>query len=760
LAKSSTPKARTTKARKPAAQPTAAATATGLLPAGAAEALLEGTHGDPFAVLGPHLRETHGQQVLTIAALAPEASTVRVIETGGSGVWDLAVEHPGGVFTLAIPERSAPFAYKLEITRHGQTWQQEDACRFGSTLPEKPFLRFRQGHAWRPWELFGAHPHEADGVAGYRFAVWAPHARRVSVVGPFNGWDGRLHVMRKRHEAGIWEIFVPGLVAGEIYKFELLGPDGALLPLKADPYAFHAEVRPNTASRLAPSPATETGDAGWMADRGGRNSIGAPVSIYEIHAGSWRTVPEEANRPLTYDELGDWLIPYVRDLGFTHVQFMPLTEHPYDGSWGYQTLGLFAATSRFGTPDQFRLLVSRLHQAGIGVLCDFVPAHFPTDAHGLALFDGTHLYEHEDPRLGWHPDWKTNIYNFARPEVVNFLIASALFWLERFGIDGLRVDAVSSMLYLDYSRQPGEWVPNVFGGNTNLEAVSFMQRMNEMAYGENPGIMMVAEESTAWPGVSKASHDGGLGFGYKWNLGWMHDTLSYMSKDPIHRSWHHGDITFGLAYAFSENFILALSHDEVVHGKGSLLAKMGGGDDWQKFASLRAYYSLMWAHPGKKLLFMGGEFGQRAEWNHNTSLDWHELEAPAHRGIHNLVRDLNRLYRELPALHRKDCEASGFQWLQASNSAESVFAWARHADGEPPVVAVFNMTPMVRDGYRVPVPHGGRWRVVLNSDSSHYGGANVDIGQYFEADGGPHDGQAESIVLTLPPMAGVWLVPG
>nr|MCU0881209.1 1,4-alpha-glucan branching protein GlgB [Hyphomonadaceae bacterium] len=664
------------------------------------------------------------------------------------------------VFAGLITDMLADAPYRLEISRNGYDWQQEDPYRFGSSLPEKPLLRFKQGQAWRAWELFGAHPHSFGDIAGYRFAVWAPHARRVSVVGLFNNWDGRAHVMRKRHEAGIWEIFIPGLVAGEIYKFEIIGADGTLLPLKADPYAFHAENRPNTASRLAPAPATQTGDAAWMEARGGANRHDAPVSVYEIHAGSWRTVPEEGNRPLTYSEMGDWLIPYLTDLGFTHVQFMPLSEHPFDGSWGYQTLGMFAATARFGTPDELRALVVRLHQAGIGVLCDFVPAHFPTDAHGLDRFDGTALYEHEDPRLGFHPDWKTNIYNYQRPEVVNFLIASALYWLERFGIDGLRVDAVSSMLYLDYSRQPGEWVPNVFGGNVNLEAVSFMQRMNEMAYGDNPGIMMVAEESTAWPGVSRSSHDGGLGFGFKWNLGWMHDTLSYMQRDPIHRSWHHGDITFGLAYAFSENFMLALSHDEVVHGKGSLWAKMAGADDWQKFANLRAYYSLMWAHPGKKLLFMGGEFGQRTEWNHNTSLDWHVLDDPAHRGVRDLVRDLNRLYRTLPALHRKDCDASGFQWLQANASAESVFAWARHADGEGPVVAVFNMTPMARDGYKVGVPHGGRWKVVLNTDAAAYGGSNVAVSEFHEADAGPHDGLEHSVMLTLPPLAGLYLVPG
>jgi 1,4-alpha-glucan branching enzyme len=727
-----------------------------ILPDGAAQALMDGTHGDPFAVLGLH-RSTTG---VKIAAVFPQASKVVVVQTGGDGRWPMQSEHDGGVFGVEINGQSTDLRYRFEVTRHGHVWQQEDAYRFGSPLPEKALLRFRQGQAWRAWELFGAHPHSFGDVDGYRFAVWAPNARRVSVVGPFNGWDGRSNVMRKRHEAGIWEIFVPGLVAGEVYKFEIVGPDGTLLPLKADPYAFFAELRPNTASRLAPVPAPESGDDDWIAGRGPRNHIDAPISVYEIHAASWRSVPEDGNRPLTYSEMGDWLIPYVQNLGFTHVQFMPLTEHPYDGSWGYQTLGMFAATSRFGTPDEFRMLVSRLHQAGIGVLCDFVPAHFPTDAHGLDQFDGTHLYEHEDPRLGFHPDWKTNIYNFTRPEVVNFLIASALFWLERFKIDGLRVDAVSSMLYLDYSRQPGEWVPNVFGGNVNLEAVSFMQRMNEMSYGDHPGIMMVAEESTAWPGVSRPSSDGGLGFGYKWNLGWMHDTLSYMSRDPIHRSWHHGDITFGLAYAFSENFMLALSHDEVVHGKGSIWQKMGGSDDWQKFANLRAYYSLMWAHPGKKLLFMGSEFGQRGEWNHNTSLDWHLLDDGAHKGVHDLVRDLNRLYRTLPALHRKDCDASGFEWMQANASAESVFAWARYADGEAPVVGVFNMTPMARDGYRVGVPQGGRWKVVLNTDAGIYGGADVLVSEFHEADAGPCDGQGQSVLLTLPPLSGLYLVPG
>jgi 1,4-alpha-glucan branching enzyme len=487
--------------------------------------------------------------------------------------------------------------------------------------------------------------------------------------------------------------------------------------------------------------------------------LDAPISVYEVHFGSFRRKPEEGNRPLTYAEMGDYLVPYVQDMGFTHVQFMPLSEYPFDGSWGYQPVGLFAATSRFGSPEDFRALVARLHRAGIGVLCDFVPAHFPVDDHGLNRFDGTALYEHEDPRLGFHPDWKTNIYNYAKPEIVNFLISAALFWLERFKIDGLRVDAVSSMLYLDYSRAQGEWVPNVHGGNINLEAVEFIRRLNEICYGEAQGIMMVAEESTAWPGVSKPTYDGGLGFGFKWNLGWMHDTLTYMARDPIHRAWHHGEITFGLAYAWSENFMLALSHDEVVHGKGSILSRMPG-DDAQAFANLRAYYAFMWAHPGKKLMFMGAEFAQRAEWNCETSLDWHLLDQAEHKGVQKLVSRLNRLYRDLPALHGADCDPAGFEWVQADASDVSVFAFLRYNQGRSAcLLALFNMTPVARHAYRVGVPQAGDWAVILDTQSPDFGGSQTGQRTQVTAEAHPWDGQPFSILLTLPPLSGLYLIP-
>ncbi len=721
--------------------------------------LVAGTHANPFAFLGMH--KGHGTPGLTARCFLPGASAVRLIASDDtSKAWDLTRVHNDGVFAARIDGRDDQFAYHFEATWEGEPVVLDDPYRFGSVLSTKEVLRFRQGQLWKAWESLGAHKKTIDGVTGFAFAVWAPNARRVSVVGLFNGWDGRRHTMRKLHDAGIWEIFIPGLTPADIYKYEIVGADGVLQPLKSDPFGQAAEVRPANASRPVDPPAINVTDRGWLETRRTRHQLDAPISIYEVHAGSFRRKREEGNRPLTYGELGDYLVPYVKDMGFTHIQFMPLTEYPFDGSWGYQPVGLFAATSRYGTADEFRDLVARLHNADIGVLCDFVPAHFPVDPHGLNRFDGTALYEHEDPRLGFHPDWKTNIYNFGKPEVVNFLVSSALFWLDRFKIDGIRVDAVSSMLYLDYSRNEGEWLPNIYGGNINLEAVEFMRRLNEMCYGEADGIMMIAEESTAWPGVCKPTYDGGLGFGFKWNLGWMHDTLQYMGRDPIHRAWHHGEITFGLAYAFSENFVLALSHDEVVHGKGSIFARMPG-DDWQRYANLRAYYALMWAHPGKKLLFMGAEFGQVAEWNHDSSLDWHLLEEPAHKGVQSLVRDLNRLHVQLPALHQVDHDAAGFEWVQADAGDVSVFAWLRWShDRSQSVLAIFNMTPVPRPGYRVGVPHAGTWKTILNTDSSAYAGSEYEGPDLMTAQDVPCNGQLFSIVLTLPPLAGLYLVAG
>jgi 1,4-alpha-glucan branching enzyme len=606
-----------------------------------------------------------------------------------------------------------------------------------------------------PYRALGAHETERDGEAGFVFAVWAPNARRVSVVGDFNQWDGRKHVMQGRGDSGVWELFIPGLKKGECYKFELEAPDGHLLPLKADPLAFKTQNRPETASVLYGEPNFTWNDHDWMASRTQGDPRKKPVSIYEVHLGSWARVAEENNRPLTYRELAERLIPYVKDMGFTHIELLPVMEHPFDGSWGYQPVSLFAPTRRFGTPEDFKFFVEAAHQAGIGLLLDWVPGHFPVDGHALGLFDGTHLYEHEDPRQGFHQEWGTYIYNFGRAEVSTFLVANARFWLEKYHLDGLRVDAVASMLYLDYSRKSGEWIPNRYGGNENIEAIDFLRRMNETTYAKAPGAITVAEESTAWPGVSHPTYTGGLGFGFKWNMGWMHDTLRYMQQDPIHRRYHHNDLTFGLLYAFTENFILPISHDEVVHGKGSLLGRMPG-DEWQRFANLRAYLGFMWGHPGKKLLFMGCEFGQVGEWNHNTSLDWHVLQYPVHSGVQNLVRDLNRVYREIPALYERDCEGSGFEWIVSDDSDNSIIAWVRKGEKEGDIaVVVSNFTPVPRSGHRLGVPFPGFYREALNSDAAIYNGTNSgNQGGVFADEIGSHS-RPYSLSLTLPPLSTV-----
>jgi 1,4-alpha-glucan branching enzyme len=635
------------------------------------------------------------------------------------------------------------------------TARRADVPHFASQLGELDLHLLAEGRHERAYEKLGAHPAVVDGVEGTLFAVWAPNAQRVSVVGPFNEWDGRRDPMHK-HIAGVWELFVPGVGAGALYKYEIAGADGRLV-LKADPFGRAHEAPPATASIVPADEDFAWNDEAWMARRGEAQSRGAPISIYEVHLGSWRRGND--NTLLSYDRLADDLIPYVLDLGFTHVELLPITEYPFGGSWGYQPVGLYAPTARFGDPKAFARFVDRLHQAGIGVLLDWVPAHFPSDPHGLMRFDGTALYEHEDPRLGFHKDWNTLIYNFGRHEVRNFLAANAAYWLARYHADGLRVDAVASMLYLDYSRGPGEWLPNRFGGRENLDAISFLQEVNTQIYRDFPGAITIAEESTAWPQVSRPVHVGGLGFGYKWNMGWMHDTLSYISLDPIHRRYHHDKLTFGLIYAFNENFILPISHDEVVHGKGSLFGKMPG-DRWQKFANLRAYLAFMWTHPGKKLLFMGQEFGQEREWSHDRSLDWHLLEQGEHRGVRDLVRDLNRLYREEPALHQLDCEAAGFTWIDGANADESVLIYLRRGEGDArPALVVCNFTPVVRHGYRVGVPCGGRWREQLNTDAAIYGGSNVGNSGVVEAVARPRHGQAHSIELTLPPLAVLVLAP-
>ncbi len=715
------------------------------------EAVVRGQHGDPFSILGLH----HGGHGASVRAFLPGAASVSAIDPQG-GTFPLAQLHRAGFFAGDVSETMAP-DYRLCVTYDGETIEIEDPYRFGPILGELDLHLFAEGNHLRLYEKMGAHAITHEGVEGISFAVWAPNATRVSVVGPFNDWDGRRHVMRKRPEAGIWEIFIPGLGLGIVYKYELLGPDKELLPLKADPFAFQQELPPATASIVHGLPRRPTPIGSWRAERARLHAHDAPITIYEVHPGSWQR--GDGDRFLTYQELGDRLIPYVRDLGFTHIELMPVSEFPFDGSWGYQPIGLYAPTSRFGTPEDFANFVSRCHEAGVGVLVDWVSAHFPSDTHGLARFDGTALYEHEDPRLGFHKDWNTLIYNYGRREVLNFLLANALFWLERFGIDGLRVDAVASMLYLDYSRNPGEWIPNRFGGNENLEAIAFLKRLNELVFSERPGTTTVAEESTAWPGVSRPTYLGGLGFGFKWNMGWMHDTLSYMQKEPIHRSHHHDQLTFGLLYAFSENFVLPLSHDEVVHGKGSLIGKMPG-DRWQKFANLRAYFGFMWGHPGKKLLFMGGEFAQESEWSHERSLDWHLLDDHMHHGVQSLVRDLNGFYRTTPALHVYDAESRGFEWIDASDNEASVISFLRWGrEGDAPVLVVCNFTPVPRHGYRIGVPRGGRWVERINTDSHAYGGSGMGNLGGVRAEPVSWHGRAYSLNLTLPPLGTLILEP-
>jgi 1,4-alpha-glucan branching enzyme len=704
--------------------------------------LLDATLADGFAYLGA-VEEPGG---VIVRAFAPGAEQVACF-WGGDHRFDLERVHEAGVFEAAAPFGFDRQSYHLAGVFDGAARRWDDPFRFSNVLDGEALAAWRQGQAWRADQFLGAHCVEIDAVQGVRFAVFAPHAKRVAVVGDFNAWDNRRHPLLQV-DAGVWALFVPGVGLGQAYKFEVIGADGARGPLKSDPFAKRTEMRPATASVVATGEAFSFTDQAWMEGRAAKAVRTAPISVYEVHAGSWRRA--EDGGFLSYDALAESLSAYVAAMGFTHVQFLPLTEHPYDPSWGYQPTGLFAPTSRFGAPEDFARLVDHLHSAGIGVFCDFVPAHFPTDTHGLARFDGQPLYEDANPKRGFHPDWNTCIYDWGRPQVANFLIASALFWIDRFHIDGLRVDAVSSMLYLDYSRGAGEWEPNIYGGNINLEAMGFIQKLNEMAYGEFPSIAMIAEESTAWPGVCKPTYDGGLGFGYKWNLGWMHDTLKYMGRDPIHRRWHHDEMTFGMVYAFNENFMLALSHDEVVHGKGSLWDKMAGSES-QKFDALQAYYAFMWAHPGKKLLFMGGEFAQRSEWSHDRGLDWACLDDPRHHAVQSLVADLNRLYRGLPALHEGDCDPAGFAWVQAEAREVSIFAFLRwDLARRAPILAVFNFTPVERAGYRVGVPIAGAWRVILNT-TQHV------MPTVLMAEDLPADGLAYSVVFTVPGLSGLYL---
>jgi 1,4-alpha-glucan branching enzyme len=720
--------------------------------AGDIEAIVGARHADPFAVLGIHA--VQGRAV--VRAFVPHAEAVSVLtDDRALNRGTLTRTDAAGFFEG--PVAGAPTEpYRLQATNKGGAWIFRDPYAFGPILGQLDDHLLIEGTHRSLYERLGAHPIIHQGVAGVHFAVWAPNARRVSVVGDFNAWDGRRHQMRKRIDRGLWEIFAPDVIEGAVYKYEIVGVDGTLLPLKADPFGFGAELRPSTASVVARTDALAWSDASSIARRATGEARRLPMAIYEVHLGSWRR--NELGGFLTYDELADTLIPYAADLGFTHLELMPVTEHPLDASWGYQPIGLFAPTRRFGDPAGFARFVDRAHAAGLGVILDWVPAHFPTDMHGLGRFDGTPLYEHADPRRGFQPDWNTLVYDYGRREVANMLTASALFWLDRYHIDGLRVDAVASMLYLDYSRRPGEWAPNPDGSNDNRDAAAFLRSVNALAYRQHPGIAMIAEESTAWAGVSHPVDAGGLGFGFKWNMGWMHDTLSYISREPVHRRFHHDEITFGLLYAFTENFILPLSHDEVVHGKRSILGRMPG-DEWQRFATARAYYGLMWAYPGKKLLFMGQEFGQSQEWDSTRGLEWWLLDHAVHRNLQDFVRDLNRAYRRLPALHARDCEAEGFRWIVVDDAEQSVFAWLRFGGpDDPPVAIAVNFTPMPRERYRIGLPTAGTWREVLNSDAPAYGGSGKGNLGAVTALATPAHGFPASAEITIPPLACVYFV--
>jgi 1,4-alpha-glucan branching enzyme len=717
-------------------------------------------HGDPFAVLGLHASAPDAR--LWLRVLLPGAAEVAVLDAAnGEPLGTLNPRRVDGFFEGPI-DSTGPLNYRLQVRwADDHSTIVDDPYRFPTVLGELDLWLLGEGKHLRPFEVLGATQRVMLGVAGTSFAVWAPNASQVSVVGDFNHWDPRRHPMRLRRECGVWEIFLPAVGAGDRYKYQIRAADGRALPLKADPYALQCELRPATASIVACMPAAVPPSEA----RQRANAVDAPISIYEVHLGSWRRQHDATSglegRWLTWDELSSTLVPYVRDMGFTHLELMPISEHPFDGSWGYQPIGLYAPTSRFGDAAGFRRFVDRCHAEGLGLLLDWVPAHFPSDAHGLVEFDGTHLYEYADPREGFHQDWNTLIYNFGRTEVSNFMVGNALYWLERYNVDGLRVDAVASMLYRDYSRKPGEWVPNEHGGRENLEAIAFLRRTNEVVGGERAQAVTLAEESTSFPGVSRPTYAGGLGFHYKWNMGWMHDTLQYIQRDPIHRRHHQNEVTFGLVYAFTENFVLPISHDEVVHGKGSMLAKMPG-DRWQQFANLRAYYGYMFAHPGKKLLFMGCEFAQEREWNHDRSLDWHLLDDDSqgnpHRGINRLLRDLNALYRSSPALHQRDFTTEGFEWIDHQDADHSVLAFVRRGhDTGTLIVAVCNFTPSAQIGYRIGVPHPGHYHERLNTDSAHYGGSNVGtpLG-VATAQAVPLHGRAQSIVIDLPPLATVF----
>ena len=707
---------------------------------------------DPHALLGAH-RHDGG---VVIRAFRPGARRVRAQLGTGERV-ALRRRHPAGVFEGVVKGAVLPLDYELQVDYPQGSVSLRDPYAYLPTLGELDLHLVAEGRHEQLYERLGAHVREIAGTQGTSFAVWAPSARAVSVVGDFNGWDGRLHQMRSLGGAGVWELFIPGARVGARYKFEIRAQDGALL-LRADPFAFEAEHPPQTASVIVRSH-HHWRDQGWLERRRAGDRLREPVSIYEVHLASWRLNPLEGNRSLSYLELAEELAAYVSGLGFTHVELLPVMAHPFSGSWGYQVTSYFAPTPRHGSPDDLRELIDALHAAGIGVILDWVPAHFPRDEWALARFDGTALYEHEDLRRAVHPDWGTLEFNFARNEVRNFLLASALYWPREYHADGLRVDAVASMIYLDYSRGEGEWQPNRYGGREDLEAIAFLRELNEVLHAREPGILSAAEESTAWPGVSRPTYLGGLGFGFKWNMGWMHDTLGYFQRDPIYRRYHHHELTFGLLYAYSENFVLPLSHDEVVHGKGSLLSRMPG-DSWQRLANLRALYAYMWAHPGKKLLFMGGELAQEAEWSHERSLDWHLLEQPEHRGVHSLVCDLNRTYRERPALWELDDDPAGFCWLEPNDVNGNTLCFIRASrERRDVLVCACNFNPAPKLRHRIGLPGPGRWIEVLNTDSRHYGGSDVGNLGGIAAEPIAWQGQPYSAEVVLPPLAVVWFVP-
>ncbi|MBI3837483.1 MAG: 1,4-alpha-glucan branching protein GlgB [Planctomycetia bacterium] len=722
--------------------------------------LVDGHHENPFEVLGPHEIVAAGRRALAVRAFLPDSAQAWVLDPRHSRPQPMRRIHPAGLFEAICPlmKDTPNHRYQLRVAdERGTEKTMHDPYAFPPLLSDFDLHLLAEGTHWTSYHKLGAQLRTVDGIDGVNFAVWAPNATGVSIIGDFNDWSSRRHPMRKHIPSGIWELFVPGLAAGSLYKYQVRHRDQVFE--KSDPYGFAAELPPRTASRVADLERHQWRDSQWMTSRHKNNALDAPLSMYEVHLGSWKRPGDDSSRWLNYRELAHQLVDYCRQMGYTHLELMPVSEHPFSGSWGYQTVGYFAVTSRYGSPEDFMYFVDHCHQNGIGVILDWVPAHFPRDAHGLRLFDGTHLYEHSDPRQGEHPDWGTLIFNYGRNEVRNFLLANALFWLDKYHIDGLRVDAVASMIYLDYSRGPGQWIPNEFGGRENLSAISFLKEFNEQSHLQHPGVLTIAEESTAWTGVSRPTYLGGLGFSLKWNMGWMNDTLRYMRHEPVHRKYHHDELTFSLIYAFTENFVLPFSHDEVVHGKGSLLDQVPG-DLWQKFANLRLLYGYMFGHPGKKLLFMGCDFGQWNEWSHDTSLQWDLLQWSSHQGLQKYVSDLNQLYRREPALHEVDFDYHGFEWIDCHNYEQSTLAFVRRAKNPQDfLIVACNFTPVPRTMHRLGVPELCWYEEINNSDSTYYGGSNLGNGPGRMAEELPWDGRRFSIPITLPPLATVIMKP-